>query len=90
MYQAINQKQIIMSKDNKCKCTHCVNYEFYKWAVVMECGCGCHNGDGISGHDSLCCSIPNGLKKNNPHKDLKEASFYKEILDEWERKSMSI
>jgi len=46
-----------------CKCTLCVNYEFYKWAVVMECKCGCHTGDGMTGHDGLCCSLPNGLKK---------------------------
>ncbi len=41
----------------------------YKWAVVMNCKCGCHEDDGMSGHDSLCCSIPNGLKKNNPFKE---------------------
>jgi len=67
-----------------CNCTHCVNYELYKWAVVMECKCGCHTGDGMTGHDGLCCSLPNGLKKNNPHKNLKEAKYYKEILDKWE------
>jgi len=28
--------------------------------------------------------LPNGLKKNNPHKNLKESKYYKEILDKWE------
>lgn len=64
-----------------CNCTHCVNYELYKWAVVMECKCGCHTGDGMAGHSGLCCEFPNGLKKNNPHENLKPAKYYKEILD---------
>tara|TARA_R110000868_G_scaffold401649_2_gene677259 strand:- start:1269 stop:1643 length:375 start_codon:yes stop_codon:yes gene_type:complete len=50
----------------------------------MECKCGCHTGDGMTGHDGLCCSLPNGLKKNNPHKNLKEAKYYEKILDKWE------
>jgi hypothetical protein len=66
-----------------CNCTHCVNYEFYKWAVVMECWCACHTSDGMTGHEGLCCSVPNGLKKNNPHENLKEAKYYKDILDKW-------
>ena len=66
-----------------CNCTHCKTYPLYKWAVVSECGCGCHTGDGMTGHDALCCSLPNVLKKNNPHKNLKEAKYYRGILDEW-------
>lgn len=69
---------------NGCDCDHCVNYDLYVWAVIMECGCMCHDSDGTTGHDSLCCSVPNGLKKNNPHKDLKEAKHYKKILDKFE------
>jgi len=70
--------------DNKCPCTHCVNYNLYKWAVILECGCGCHTSDGMTGHDGLCCSHPNGLIKNNPHGGLKAAKHYREILDKWE------
>lgn len=68
--------------EKSCSCTHCVNYELYKWEVVMECGCSCHDRDGMTGHDGLCCSFPNGLKKNNPHENLKEAKYYKTILKE--------
>ncbi len=74
-------------KEKTCQCTHCVNYEYFKWAEVEECGCGCHTGDGMTGHDGLCCSIPNGLIKNNPHKDLKPAKYYRDILDKWEKDS---
>ena len=51
----------------------------------MECKCACHTEYGMTGHDTLCCEVPNGLRKNNPYKKLKPASFYKEklrILDE--------
>jgi hypothetical protein len=75
---------------SKCKCEFCTTYEFYKWAVIMECGCGCHNGDGMTGHDGLCCEFPNGLKKNNPHKELKPLKYYKDILDKWEREANDV
>lgn len=71
-----------------CECTFCKAYEKYKWAVVMECGCGCHNADGITGHDGLCCEFPNALRKNNPHDDLKPAKHYRDIIYEWERRVM--
>ena len=67
-----------------CKCEFCTTYDKYKWAVIMECGCGCHTDDGITAHDGLCCAIPNGLKKNNPYTDLQPASYYREILDKIE------
>ena len=69
-----------------CTCVFCRNYNRYKWAVIMECGCGCHLGKGIDGHDSLCCEFPNGKKKNNPYKRLKSAQFYKDRIDEWDKK----
>jgi hypothetical protein len=69
----------------KCSCKFCQTYEYYKWAVVMECGCGCHDSDGMSGHDSLCCEFPNGLRVNNPHKELKSAIEYGEIISEIEK-----
>lgn len=64
-----------------CNCTFCENYKKYKWAVVMECKCTCHVGDGITGHDGLCCAYPNALKRNNPHEELKSAEYYREIID---------
>ena len=70
--------------ESKCTCEFCTTYELYQWAVVMECKCGCHDSDGMTGHDSLCCEFPNGLRKNNPHKDLKPAAEYKAILDKLE------
>jgi hypothetical protein len=51
----------------------------------MECKCGCHDGDGMTGHDGLCCEFPNGLRKNNPYKKLKSADYYRNIIQEWER-----
>ena len=68
----------------KCTCKFCTNYELYKWAVVMECKCGCHESDGISGHEYLCCEFPNALKKNNPHKNLQPAAYYLNIIAETE------
>ena len=53
----------------------------------MECRCGCHD-DGLIEHDTLCCGIPNALRRNNPYNDLQSAEYYKTILkqikDEWE------
>ena len=65
-----------------CKCTFCRNYEKYKWAVVMECKCGCHS-DGMTEHESLCCGFPNVLKKNNPFVKLRESGYYKKKMDKW-------
>lgn len=69
--------------NNKCKCTFCKSYRFYKWAVVMECMCGCHIADGISGHSGLCCEFPNALKINNPHKKLMKATAYKKRMNKY-------
>ena len=69
---------------NGCECTLCTNYHRYKWATIMECKCGCHDRDEPSGHDGLCCEFPNGRRKENPYTDLKEAKYYKDILDKWE------
>ena len=65
-----------------CKCAFCKTYKKYKWAVVMECKCCCHDGDGMTGHDSLCCEFPNGLRKNNPYKNLKSAEYYRNMMQE--------
>lgn len=54
----------------------------YKWAVIMECKCSCHDGDGLAAHDSLCCAVPNGLRRKNPYKKLESPEFYKKILKE--------
>lgn len=64
-----------------CQCEFCLLYDKYKWAVVMKCGCSCHTGDGMSGHDGLCCSIQNGLKRHNPYKDLEPLEVYQKELD---------
>jgi len=69
-----------------CECDFCQTYDRYKWAVVMECCCGCHD-DGLIEHDTLCCGIPNALRRNNPYNDLQSSEYYKTILkqikDEW-------
>ena len=37
--------------------------------------------------NTLCCGIPNALRRNNPYNDLQSAEYYKTILkqikDEW-------
>jgi hypothetical protein len=71
-------------KTKKCTCNFCRTYARYKWAVVTECKCLCHKGDGMTDHDGLCCSISNGLAKNNPYKKLKSAEYYKKKLDKME------
>lgn len=73
------------TKKETCNCKFCKTYRKYKWAVVMECPCGCHDGDGMTGHDSLCCEFPNGLRKNNPYKKLKSAEYYRNIIQEWKQ-----
>lgn len=60
----------------KCNCSFCKNYDKYRWATIMECQCHCHDSESINGHDGLCCEFPNGKKKDNPYKKLKEASYY--------------
>ncbi len=69
--------------DESCKCKHCTTHDLYVWAVITECPCACHTMDGLCGHDSLCCCVPNGLKKNNPYKTLEKASVYRKILDDF-------
>lgn len=56
----------------------------------MECGCGCHKEDGMTGHDSLCCEFPNGLRKNNPYKKLKSVAYYQKILDDWTKEANDV
>lgn len=70
-----------------CKCTFCNLYKYYKWAVIKECKCGCHESDGMVAHDNLCCSIPNGLIKNNPYNELESAEYYKTKIEEWEKEN---
>ena len=41
----------------------------------------------MTGHDGLCCEFPNGLKKNNPHKDLLPTKEYLKTLDEFEKEA---
>lgn len=65
----------------KCNCDFCKAYAKYKWAKVMECGCACHDGDGITGHDGLCCEFPNALRKNNPYINLEPSEHYKQTID---------
>jgi hypothetical protein len=79
-----------IDKPDSCQCQFCRTYDRYVWAVVMECGCGCHSDTGEnkpSGHDSLCCEFPNGHKCDNPYTDLRTASDYKKILDLMETQS---
>lgn len=71
----------------RCQCPFCTTHNKYKWAVVMECPCGCHSGDGMTGHDSMCCSVPNGLKKNNPHQELDKAEVYLKELNRLEEEA---
>lgn len=68
----------------KCECIFCTTHELEKWATVMECGCGCHQ-NGFTAHDGLCCSVPNVLKVDNPHTDLKPKKFYRDQLDKMNR-----
>ena len=71
-----------------CECNFCQTYAHYRWAVVMECLCGCHKDDGLTEHETMCCGIPNALRRNNPYNDLQSAEYYqtilKQIKDEWE------
>jgi hypothetical protein len=71
------------SEDARCQCFFCKTYPLQKWATVMECGCSCHDGDGLAGHSSLCCPIPNALKKNNPYKNLEKAEVYEKKINDY-------
>jgi hypothetical protein len=77
------KQYVTRSNDKLCQCTFCKEYEFEKWATIMECSCGCHTGDGMVGHDVLCCALPNGLRKNNPHKNLEKAEVYKKRINDY-------
>jgi len=59
----------------------------YRWAIIMECKCACHDTPHPAGHDGLCCPFPNGKRNDNPYRELKPASEYKKILDEWQRET---
>ncbi len=67
-----------------CGCVYCTEHEKYTWAVVMKCGCSCHTDDGMTGHESLCCEIPNGLKVNNPFPELQDKEVCKKIISDFE------
>lgn len=65
---------------NGCNCKFCINYDKYMWAVISECGCGCHDSLRPTGHDGLCCEFPNAIRAYNPYSDLKSASYYNNII----------
>ena len=64
-----------MKNETDCKCDFCELYLKYKWSVVSECKCDCHD-IGFTGHDRLCCELPNVLKSDNPLTGLKSAKEY--------------
>lgn len=72
---------------SKCNCEICRTYRRYKWAVIKECPCSCHDNDDPSGHDSLCCEFPNGRKKDVPFKRLRNSSYYRKILNKIEQET---
>jgi len=49
---------VMKPEPKSCMCSLCADYQIEKFAEVMACGCYCHS-DGYTGHDSLCCSLPN-------------------------------
>jgi hypothetical protein len=69
-------------QNDKCQCKLCLNIDKYRWATVMECKCVCHDSDGLSGHESLCCEYPNVLKRNNPYMDLLSSNCYNKIIND--------
>jgi hypothetical protein len=81
--KALRQLFVTRSKGKRCQCTFCKIHPYLKWATVMECKCGCHTGDGMTGHDGLCCSLPNVLKKNNPYKNLEKAEVYQKRINDY-------
>lgn len=71
-----------MKTDKKtCSCGFCEVYKYFKWATVMECKCICHVSDGMGAHDSLCCALPNVLKKNNPYDTLEKSEVYQKRMN---------
>ncbi len=66
---------------NQCSCNFCKTHDLYRWAVISECGCGCHKSDHVNGHDELCCAFPNGKMKDNPYIELSSARRYLSILN---------
>ena len=76
-----------INKVKLCQCTFCNEYKHYKCAIIMECKCGCHTGDGMTGHSELCCELPNVLKKNNPYKNLEKSEVYKKRINDYFNKA---
>jgi len=66
--------------NKSCECDFCQIYDKYRWATIDECGCACHSGHGIVGHESMCCEFPNGKRINIPYTDLKPAIEYQNEL----------
>jgi len=67
-----------------CNCNFCKDRKIYKEAVINTCKCACHKGDGLTGHDSLCCEIPNGLIDVNSEKESEE--YYLNFITEFKNK----
>lgn len=65
----------------ECQCALCKAHDLYRWATIMECKCFCHQVDYPVAHDNLCCQFPNGVKADNPHKNLESAEHYKKALE---------
>jgi len=63
-----------------CTCKLCTISDKLRWATISECKCHCHTVDTPTGHSSLCCAYPNGLKKDNPYNKLDSADSYN---NEW-------
>lgn len=68
---------------NGCTCTGCVSGDKYRWAVISECKCCCHDSTEPSGHSGLCCEYPNGVRKKNPYFKLEHSDVYKKQRDEY-------
>jgi len=81
--KALRQLFVTRSKGKRCQCTFCKIHPYKKWATVMECKCICHTRDGMTGHEGLCCSLPNVLKKNNPCRKLEKAEFYRKQINDY-------
>lgn len=77
-------RQLFVTRSKKwCQCTFCKIHPYLKWSTIMECKCACHTSDGITEHETLCCSLPNVLKKNNPYRNLEKAEVYKKQIDDY-------
>jgi len=62
-----------------CTCKLCKVHDKLRWATIAECKCACHDDERPSGHDSLCCAYPNGVRTNTPYGELNSAQYYKDI-----------